>query len=363
MLIQAAVDDKDREMQQLRSDNQVLWAEQDSVRAAKDDFKDLQEQLAEHIKAGNLITKRPSSTRIMRADVPKEASQDVIRAAPENSSPKIETSRSVATVHGLQEVSEKGSHSGRRLAIAPEADVECLAMGASGRQNSETSKSWSGPEPLMQTEPESALSNFVGIFQGEIRSPVRQSCDDDDSEPIDDFRQTFGLHSENAYAQYSSSSFAQASTDSQESAQAWQPAAILALPAALEESLRQRADHDRQGRTPVTDCSKELVEEATLRQNFNRDRPRFSIMGGDRKRADETVLASQHAIADKAKTSVAEYRRSVGDYRKGIAALEAKLRPATADKSASGVAFRTRTHNRASSRERDDTRFVLGTID
>ena len=60
-MLQSQAEEKDKEILSLKADNKVLWGEQEAVRTAKNDFQDLQKQLASHVKAGNLITKRPSS--------------------------------------------------------------------------------------------------------------------------------------------------------------------------------------------------------------------------------------------------------------------------------------------------------------
>ena len=145
-MMQADLQGKEEEIAMLRSDNKVLWAEQDAVRIAKDDFKDLQLQLANHVKAGNLVTKRPTSN----------------------------ATRVYAGAHdcAIEESDIFGS-----VQVKP-CNTEDIPSQSSNRAREIDAHQLESAVQKTTQEPESALSNFMGIFQGDIREDS-----EDDNEP------------------------------------------------------------------------------------------------------------------------------------------------------------------------------------
>jgi len=157
-MLQSELQRKAEEIAILKSDNKVLWAEQDAVRAAKDDFKDLQQQLAGHIKAGNLITKRPSSN----ANRVYAASLD---GASEEADPFVRL---------------RTDTDGNSPPKSPERSSEAIASRA--RCHS----------------PESALANFMGIFHGDVKGESDQGDGEELEElaPMDPIRCAAAARSE-----------------------------------------------------------------------------------------------------------------------------------------------------------------------
>jgi len=179
----AEVAAKDAEIKTLKSDNTVLWAEQESVRAAKDDFKDLQEQLAGHIKAGNLITKRPSSSANRVYANPVHHNDD----ANAGLFGGLRGSAEVAEVRGGLS-SYANSRSSPSSPRSPMRQIE---------NNTPTPSPVRIHEHLHEKQPESALSNFLDIFgnsQGcmhykrkpfeEIQTACRDEPNHDPAQPM-----------------------------------------------------------------------------------------------------------------------------------------------------------------------------------
>ena len=191
-MLQSEVEAKHKEVITLKSDNKVLWAEQEAVRTAKEDFKDLQKQLASHIKAGNLITKRPSSAlnrgqvaarqegtldaahldvgdaeQLQRAEkvVLGTGGVEVFSALRSDSWGEAQseitqerTSQRELNLPSHERQIDKGGHRELNLRRSPTCRHEEVSSPRS-------------PERQIEKEGEnvSALSNFVDIFQGDMR--------------------------------------------------------------------------------------------------------------------------------------------------------------------------------------------------
>jgi len=158
-MLQSQAEEKDKEILSLKADNKVLWGEQEAVRTAKNDFQDLQKQLASHVKAGNLITKRPSSS----------------------------TNRVYAPAHdgmadagnghfsGLLDSADRAGETSDTSAKSSESQPRSPAA----RKPGAAAAAHPSPERNSEKQPESALSNFMGIFRGSIEDDGDALGDDD----------------------------------------------------------------------------------------------------------------------------------------------------------------------------------------
>ena len=191
-MLQSEVEAKHKEIITLKSDNKVLWAEQEAVRTAKEDFKDLQKQLASHITAGNLITKRPSCA-VNRGQVAarQEGTLDAAHLDVGDAEQLQRAEKVVLGTGGVEVLSALRSDSWgeaqseitqertsqRELNLpSHERQIEkgCqreLNLPRSPTRRHEEVSSPRSPERQIEKGGEnvSALSNFVDIFQGDMR--------------------------------------------------------------------------------------------------------------------------------------------------------------------------------------------------
>ena len=150
-VLHSQAEKRDNEIASLTADNKVLWAEQEAVRTAKSDFQDLQKQLASHVKAGNLITKRPSSSsnRVYAPthDGVMDTCNDLFSGLLDGADGAGKSSDARAT----RRESPPRSQTRLEPGTIPPAQRSCR------------------PNRVSEKQRESALSNFMGIFQGSIQ--------------------------------------------------------------------------------------------------------------------------------------------------------------------------------------------------
>lgn len=183
-VLQSQAEKRDKEIASLTADNKVLWAEQEAVRTAKSDFQDLQKQLASHVKAGNLITKRPSSST-NRVYAPTH--DGMMDAGNDPFSGLLDGANGAGKSSDARATSREGPpRSQTRLepGTVPPAQRSC-------RSNSDSEK----PR-------ETALSNFMGIFQGSIQDDGDSHGDDDTCLTDEPERPTTALRSTMSTAEY-----------------------------------------------------------------------------------------------------------------------------------------------------------------
>ena len=183
-MLQSQAEKRDKEIASLTADNKVLWAEQEAVRTAKSDFQDLQKQLASHVKAGNLITKRPSSStnRVYAPthDGMMDAGNDPFSGLLDGADGAGKSSDARATSREGKPRSQTRLEPG----TVPPAQRRCEPSRDSEKQR------------------ESALSNFMGIFQGSIQDDGDSLGDDDTCLADEPERPSTALRSTMSTAEY-----------------------------------------------------------------------------------------------------------------------------------------------------------------